>query len=150
MKVLFKKHVVNVWHPGEVKDVKSGYAINFLFPQNLAVELTPAVEKKMKAEAKSKDKHNRELIENRHNIADELNWKILNFYLKTWNNWKVFGWIWEKDVIQEVKNKFKIELTKKHIELPGGHIKKLGESFIFIKLWKDSMAKITANVLSSK
>ena len=150
MKVLFKKHVVNVGHIGEVKDVKPWYAANCLFPQGLAVELTPAVEKKLKAEKKSKDKHDRELIENRHNLADELNWKKLDFYLKIGSNWKVFGWIWEKDIIKEVKNKFKIELTKKHIELPGGHIKKLGETFIYVKLWKDAMAKITANVLASK
>ena len=54
----------------------------------------------------------------------------------------------EKDVIKAVKSKFKIELTKKHIDLPGGHIKKLWDSQIFVKLWKDSMAKLTANVIS--
>ena len=148
MKVLFKELVVNVGHPGDIKEVKSGYAMNFLIPQGKAVELTPALEKKYNQEKKSQDKHNRELIENRHNIAEELNWKKINFKLKTGPNWKVFGWIWEKDVIREIKNKFKIELTKKHIELPGGHIKKLGEAQIFIKLWKDSMAKIIANVIS--
>jgi len=150
MKVLFKKHVVNVGHPGEVKEVKSWYATNCLFPQGLAVELTPSVEKKLKAEIKSKNKHDKELVENRHNIADQLNWKKLDFYLKTGANWKVFWWIGEKDIIKEVKNKLKIELTKKHIDLPWGHIKKLGETFIYIKLWKDAMAKITANVLASK
>ncbi len=146
MKVLFKELVVNVGHPGDVKDVKSGYAINFLIPQGKAIELTPQAEMKLKQELKSKDKHNRELLENRHKISEELNWKIINFKLKTGTNWKVFGWIGEKDIIREVKNKFKIKLTKKHIELPNGHIKKIGESQIFIKLGKDSMAKIIANV----
>jgi large subunit ribosomal protein L9 len=150
MKVLFKKNVVNVWHIGDIKEVKSWYAINFLFPKWLAVELTPTEEKKLKEKLKKEDKHNRELIENRHKIANELNWKKLNFFLKTWVNWKVFWWIWEKDIIKEVKNKFKIDLTKKHIDLPDGHIKKLGETFIYIKLWKDAMAKIIANVLASK
>jgi ribosomal protein L9 len=37
---------------------------------------------------------------------------------------------------------FKLDLTKKHIDLPKGHIKKLGQSEIFIKLGKDAMAKM--------
>jgi ribosomal protein L9 len=43
---------------------------------------------------------------------------------------------------------FGIELTKKHIDLPGWHIKKLWESQVFIKLGKDAMAKLTALVES--
>jgi ribosomal protein L9 len=39
-------------------------------------------------------------------------------------------------------------LTKKHIEMPDGHLKKVGEHSLFIKLWKDSMAKITIIVNS--
>ena len=146
MKVLFKELVVNVGHPGDIKEVSTGYAKNFLLPQGKAIELTPQAEKEYKAKLKREDKHNRELIENRHKIADELNWKTLDFKLKTWANWKVFGGIWEKDVIKAIKSKFKIDLTKKHIDLPWGHIKKLWESQIFIKLWKDSMAKLIANV----
>jgi ribosomal protein L9 len=42
----------------------------------------------------------------------------------------------------EVKKKFKIELTKKHVQLLDGHIKKTGTHQIFIKLGKDAMAKM--------
>ncbi len=148
MKVLFKKLVVNVGHPWDIKEVKAWYAMNCLFPQGLAVELTPSVEKKMKRELKSQDKHNRELIENRHKISEELNGKKLNFTLKTWTNGKVFGWIGEKDIIKVVKKEYKVDLAKKHIDLPSGHIKKLWETFIYIKLWKDAQAKLTAIVES--
>lgn len=146
MKVLFKKLVVNVGHPWDIKEVKAWYAMNCLFPQGLAVELTPAVEKKMKQQLKTQDKHNRALIEDRHKISEELNGKILNFTLKTWANGKVFGWIGEKEIITAVKKEYKIDLAKKHIDLQAGHIKKLWETFIYIKLWKDAMAKMTANV----
>ena len=148
MKVLFKKLVVNVGHPWDIKEVKAGYAMNCLFPQWLAVELTHATEKKMKQELKSQDKHNRELIEDRHKISEDLNGKTLNFRLKTWANEKVFGWIGEKEIINAVKRQYKIDLAKKHISLQDGHIKKLWETFIYIKLWKDAMAKMTAIVES--
>ena len=148
MKVLFLKHVINVWKEGEIKDVKPGYAANCLLPQGLAIELTNAEEKKYKERLKREDKHIRELIENRHNIAEQLNWKKIEFSLKSWWWWKVYGWIWEKDIIREIKNLFKIDLSKKHIDLPGGHIKKLWEEFIYIKLGKDASAKMIASVTS--
>jgi ribosomal protein L9 len=62
--------------------------------------------------------------------------------LKTGANHKVYWWIWEKDIIAEIKKKYKIELSKKHIEMPDGHIKKLWENQIFIKFGKDAMAKV--------
>jgi ribosomal protein L9 len=83
-----------------------------------------------------------ELINNRHKIAEELTWNTINFKLKTWSWWKVYWWIWEKDIIREIKKRFKIELTKKHIDLPWWHIKKIWKSDVFIKLWKDAIAKI--------
>ena len=143
MKVLFLEHVINVWKKWEIKEVKSWFASNMLFPKKLAIELTPEQEKKHKMEIGREDKHRRELIENRHNLSDILNGKKISFSVKTWPNGKVFGGIWEKDIIEAVKKNFKIELSKKHISLLDGHIKKLWEHQVFIKLGKDSMAKMT-------
>ncbi len=142
MKVLFLKHVVNVWKEGEVKDVKPGYAANMLFPKGLAVEFTPQLEKSMKAKQKKEETHRRELIENRFKIADTLNMQKFEFVVKTWENHKVYGAIWEKDIAREVKKKFKINLTKKHIDMPDWHIKKLWENTVFLKFWKDAVSKV--------
>ncbi|NVP17592.1 50S ribosomal protein L9 [Candidatus Gracilibacteria bacterium] len=150
MRVLFLKHVINVGKPGEIKDVKPGYAANMLFPQGLAIELTPEAEKKHKEKIKKDEKHRMELIENRHEIAESLNHQKFSFTLKTGANHKVYGGIGEKDVIDEVKKKFKIELSKKHIEMPDGHLKKLGEHIIYIKLGKDAMAKIFVTLNEEK
>ena len=142
MKVLFLKHVINVWKEGDIKEVKPGYAANMLFPKGLAIELNAVAEKKYKDKLKKEESHKRELIENRHNISEKLTWVKLEFTLKTWANHKVYWWIWEKDIISEIKKKHKIELTKKHIVMPDGHIKKLWESQIYVKFWKDAMSKI--------
>jgi ribosomal protein L9 len=90
------------------------------------------------------------LVENRHNIVDILNWQKISFSVKTDNFWKVFGWIWEKNIITEVKKKFKIELSKSHINLPDWHLKNTWEHTIYVKLWKDAMAKIFVIVNSLK
>lgn len=146
MKVLFLENVIHVAKKWEIKEVKPGYAMNMLFPKNLAIEYTPEIAKKHNQSLKKDDAHRRELLENRHNLSENLNGKKLEFSVKTWANDKVYGAIWEKDIIQEVKKKFKIELTKKHILFDDGHLKKLWEHNVHIKLWKDAQAKITVTL----
>jgi large subunit ribosomal protein L9 len=146
MKVLFLKHVINVWKPWEIKEVKSGFAVNMLIPKWLAIELTPEAEKKHYEKLKKDEKYRMSLIEWRHEIAEELNWKLLEFVLKTWNNDKVYGWINEKDIIEAIKKRFKLNLERKHIEIPDWHLRKIWEHIIYIKLWKDSMAKMIVRI----
>lgn len=142
MKVLFLKHVVNVGKPWEIKEVKTWYASNMLLPQWLAIELTPEVEKQHKEKIRKEEKHRQMLIEDRHKIVEQLNMQKFEFVLKSGANQKVYGGIWEKDIISAIKKKFKIELTKKHIDMPDWHIKKVWETQIYIKLGKDAIAKI--------
>lgn len=146
MKVLFLKHVVNVWKPWEIKEVKAWYASNMLIPQWLAVELTPEVERQHKEKQKKEEKHRQMLIEDRHKIVEILNWQKFDFLMKAWNNQKIYWWVWEKDIISQIKKKFKIELSKKHIDMPDWHIKKVWETQVYVKLWKDAMAKIIINL----
>lgn len=142
MKVLFLKHVVNVGKPREIKEVKTWYASNMLLPQGLAIELTPEVERQHKEKIRKEEKHRQMLIEDRHKIVEQLNMQKFEFVLKSGANQKVYGGIWEKDIISAIKKKFKIELTKKHIDMPDWHIKKVWETQIYIKLGKDAIAKI--------
>jgi large subunit ribosomal protein L9 len=142
MKVIFLENVLHVAKAWEIKEVKPGYAQNMLFPKNLAKELTPAVEKSYKDQLKKVDAHRIEMIENRHNITDLLNGQILEFTLKTGSNDKVYGAIWEKEIIKAIFKKCRVELTKKHILLSSGHLKSLWETAVYIKLWKDAQAKI--------
>lgn len=146
MKVLFLENVLHVAKKWEIKEVKPGYAMNMLFPKNYAVELTPQVEKKYKDKLKKDDAHRRELLENRHNLSEILDGQKFEFSLKTGSNDKVFGAIWEKDIIQAVKRKCKIELTKKHILFNSGHLKTLWDHRVHIKLGKDAQANITVTI----
>jgi len=50
MKVLLRRNVPKLGHVGEVVDVKTGYARNYLIPQHLAAEPTPANVKAVEAE----------------------------------------------------------------------------------------------------
>lgn len=146
MKVLFLKLVPNVWHVWEIKEISDSYARNFLIPKWFAKKLDKLEEEKIKLEEKKKEESRRNLVDNRHKIIELLNGKTLTFKAKTLNNWKMFGWIWEYEIIEKIGKDFDINLEKKHIDMMEGHIKKLGKKDIYIKLSSDSIVKITVIV----
>jgi len=143
MKVLFLKLVPNVWHVWEIKEISDSYARNFLIPKWFVKKLDKIDEEKIKKEEKKKEEARRNLINNRNKIIELLNGKTLTFKAKTLDNWKMFGWIWEHEIIEKIEKNFNIKLEKKHIDMMDGHIKKLGKKDIYIKLSSDSIAKIT-------
>ena len=42
MKIILKKEIANLGEAGEVVEVKTGYALNYLVPQGFAVVGTPS------------------------------------------------------------------------------------------------------------
>lgn len=146
MKVIFLENVINVWKKWEIKEVKSWYASNFLLPRKYAIEFTKEEEKKYNNKLKQQDNKRRELVENKQEIIDKLNKQNLFFKLEAWTWEKVYWWVWEKDIINQIKSKYKIVLSKKHIELPLWHIKKIWESDIFINLWTKYIAKMIVQI----
>lgn len=146
MKVLFLEHVVNVGRKWEIKEVTDAYARNFLIPKKLAQKVTDDMLKKMKADEKKKESDRRNLVHNKTDIIQQLHGQHIVFKKKVWRNDKIFWNITEKDIISEIEKKFHIFLSKKHIAFPNGHIKKLGEDFVYIQLWENDSAKINISV----
>jgi large subunit ribosomal protein L9 len=67
MKVIFLQNVKKVGQKDQVKEINSGYAMNFLIPQKLAMEATPSalaqLEKKLKEKASGIEKGTAEFRE---------------------------------------------------------------------------------------
>ena len=149
MKVLLLEHVLHIWKAWEIKEVKPGFAANMLFPKNLAIEFTKEKEEQYKRKLQKKEQWRVNLIEKKHEIIEMLNWQKFEFTLK-WTEKKVFWAVAEKDLLWEIKKKFKLELTKKNIYLPDWHLKKVWEHTIFIKITEKEMAKVFVIVKSEK
>ncbi len=145
MKVIFLEHVVNVAKPGEIKDVKPGYALNSLIPQGLAKKLTPKMEKQLANQAKKEDLNRIALSSDKDDIIKKLEGKKLEFHLK-WDATKIFGSVSEKDILSLVNKLAGVTLTKKYIILPGGHIKTFGEHIAHVKLGKHHVARIILDI----
>lgn len=144
MKVLLIKTVDSLGNPGEVVNVASGYARNYLLPQKLAVIATKGSMKmavSLKAAAITREKEQNKAAEV---LAEKIRDLTLSFTATADENGQLYGGIGEREISAALSEK-KFEIDKQQILLDG-HIKNLGEHKVQIKLLGDLLETITVKV----
>lgn len=142
MKVIFLEHVLHVGKQWEVKEVSSWYASNFLFPKKLAKPYTENIANQISQAEQKKESERRILLWNKQELVDMLAWEAFPFTLK-WSGNKVYGSILPKDIAEYISKKYRIPVTKKHIDLWGVHsaLKTLWKHDIYVNFGENYAAK---------
>lgn len=135
MKVILKENVKSIGKKDEIINVSDGYARNYLFAKNLAVEATPGNLSKLQAKKDSaafkKDQEKQEAEK----VAEKLSKITLEFKVKAGENGKIFGGISSKEIAEKLENDYQIKVDKKKIDLKEP-IKILGVKRVDIKLFE--------------
>ncbi|MDD2533336.1 MAG: 50S ribosomal protein L9 [Eubacteriales bacterium] len=146
MKVILLKDVKALGKQDEIKEVQDGYARNFLFKQNLALEATPAnlntVKTKKGAESA---KVARELAEAKE-IGAKLNSQTIKLQMKAGDGGRLYGAVTAMDVASALeKAGFKID--KRGITIHQ-QIKTIGTFEAEIKLHHEVTIKVNIEVVA--
>ncbi len=138
MKIILLQDVKAIGKKFDIKEVKEGYARNFLIPKKLAIFASTQEIEKLRRE---KDRHD---VEREKNIArlkikaEEFKQVVLEFKLKTGEKGEAFGSISKRDIEKKLQTEgfgeVKIELEKP--------IKHLGEREIEIDLGEGVKASV--------
>lgn len=147
MKVILKADIKGVGRKDEVINASDGYARNFLFPKNLAVEANNENMAKLKAKQNSAKFQKEQDKEEALKVADKLSKISLKMKVKVGENGKIFGGVSAKEIAQELEKEYKIKVDKKKIELKET-IKALGIQIVEIKLFEGVVAKLKVDVIS--
>ena len=147
MKVILKADIKGVGKKDEVMNASDGYARNFLFPKNLAVEANNENMAKLKAKQNSAKFQKEQDKEEALKVADKLSKISLKMKVKVGENGKIFGGVSAKEIAQELEREYKIKVDKKKIEL-NETIKALGIQIVEIKLFESVVAKLKVDVIS--
>jgi len=148
MKVIVIKDTKNIGKKGEIKNVSDGYAKNFLIPNGIVMEATPANIRDLKrkkaadAEKRATDKASAEILKAKLAEIETV------LQTKAGEGGKVFGSVTSKDISDALLAQHGIEIDKKKIVLENP-IKQLGEYTITAKLYQEVTAefKVTVNAL---
>ena len=135
MKVILKADIKGVGKKDQVINASDGYARNFLFPKNLAVEANAENMSKLKSKKEATQFKKDVQKEEAEKIADKLSKITLRINVKVGENGKVFGGVSAKEIAENLAEKYKIKNNKKKIELKET-IKTLGTKDVNIKLYE--------------
>lgn len=133
MKVILLEDVNKIGKKGEVKDVKEGYANNFLFAKNLAVPATKQNLAAIEREKEIKVEEEKKRKEEAQAIGDKLTDKEFSFGVKAGDKGRLFGSITTKEIAQEIENQYNIKLDKRKLTIDEP-IKALGTYNVTAKL----------------
>jgi large subunit ribosomal protein L9 len=144
MKVILLADVKGQGKKGELCNVSDGYARNFLFPKNLAVEANSAAMSELKSREDAKNHHKQEEISAAKALADKLNGKEVKITAKAGASGKLFGAVTSKEIVAQIKKDLGIEIDRKKMTVAD--IKAFGSYSAEIKLYTGILAKITVTV----
>ena len=148
MKVILLADVKKLGKKDQIIEVSDGYAVNFLFPRRLAVQVT----KKSVEVLDTQQEERKELAAKMKADAEELAKKLdaitLTFKVKTGREGKLFGAISLKQVAEEL-SKLGIEIDKRKF-VDKGPLDELGFHHIGVELYKGIIGKVHVQILGEE
>ena len=141
MKVILNQDVIGLGEEGDIKDVASGYARNYLLPKKLAVPNTPEFLAALEHKRVSIEKRKSEKRLEAAGLKERLEAEEIRFIVPAGENGKLFGSVNNTNVAVELEKKgFTIE--KKRIEIPEHTIRNVGTFKIRIRLYDKEEATV--------
>ena len=147
MKVILKADIKGVGKKDQIINASDGYARNFLLPKNLAVEANTDNMTKLKSKQDANAYKKSQEKEEAKKTAEKLSKIQLKIEVKAGENGKVFGGVSAKEIAEQLKANYNIEVDKKKIELKET-IKTLGIRTVTIKLYEGVTGNLEIDVIS--
>ena len=140
MKVIFLKDVKGQGKKDDIKEVKDGYAENFLIKNGYAIKYSNRSKEILDNQIEDRNEKEKELIKECEEIKKKLESKTYTFKVKSGKEGKVFGSVSSKMICDELsKQGFKID--KKKILLDDA-LTTLGHHNVKVELHKKVIADI--------
>ncbi|MBN2851534.1 MAG: 50S ribosomal protein L9 [Clostridia bacterium] len=146
MEVILLEDVKGLGKKNELVKASDGYARNYLFKKNLAIEASKQNVNIMKNRQNAqKMKKNIELGDAKE-IKESIDGKEIVLHASSGENGKLFGSITTMDIAEALKKNFRVIVDKKKIIMKE-HIKSIGTHEIQIKIYQGVNATIKVNVI---
>ena len=147
MKVIFLADVKGKGKKGEIKEVPTGYAQNFLIKKNLAKEANAQAIGELRGKQKSEEKAHAELLAEAQKIKAKLEEEatVVQFTEKIGPDGRTFGSITNKKIAEELEKQFGIKIDKRHIQV-ASPIRSAGLIDVPVKIYQDVTGVINIRV----
>ena len=148
MKVILLADVKKLGKKDQIIEVSDGYAVNFLFPRRLAVQVTKKSVEVLDTQQEERKELAAKMKADAEELAKKLDTITLTFKVKTGREGKLLGAISLKQVAEELA-KLGIEIDKRKF-VDKGPLDELGFHHIGVELYKGVIAKVHVQILGEE
>ncbi|NLZ15458.1 MAG: 50S ribosomal protein L9 [Erysipelotrichaceae bacterium] len=149
MKVILLADVKNVGKKDQVIEVSDGYAVNFLFPRRLAVQMSKKSAEVLETQQEQKRENEAKLVAEAQKLVKVLEDITLEFKVKTGREGKLFGAISAKQITDELLRLYNVDIDKRKF-IDKGPFDRLGFYEIRVELHKGVVGKIRLHLVGEE
>ncbi|MCL1996757.1 MAG: 50S ribosomal protein L9 [Defluviitaleaceae bacterium] len=146
MKVILLKDVKGVGKKDQTINASDGYAKNFLFPKNLAIEATAQNLSRLNTKQEKEKAEQQQLFQQAQELSDKIQSITVTIKAKAGESGKLFGAVTNKEIALSLEQNHDLPVDRKKIVL-ARDIKSIGEFSADIKLHPKVVAKLAINVV---
>ena len=147
MKVILLTDIKGVGKKDQIINASDGYARNFLLPRKMAVEANNENLAKLKSKNESKAYKKEMDIKEAKAVKEKIEKITMKMVVKAGENGKIFGGVTSKEIAENLKKEYSIEIDKKKVLLPET-IKNIGTFKVDKKLYEGIIAQLKLNVVA--
>ena len=144
MKVILTQNVERLGQAGEVKEVATGYARNYLIPKGLALAATPGSLKQWNAQQKAQQVQEERLAAQAGELIRQLSEQVLTFEAKAGPTGRLYGSVTTGDIAEALEREFGISVDRRKIL--SDPLREVGEHTISVRLGPEAVAEVRAVV----
>ena len=119
MKVVFLEEVFGTAVPGEVKEVKNGFARNYLLPRGLAVPATKSAMQQADALSKKEEKRQAQLDSDAQKLIEKLEGQQITITARVGEQGRLYGSVTSADIAAKLATVFDGEFDRRRVLLPA-------------------------------
>jgi large subunit ribosomal protein L9 len=148
-KLILTQEVTGLGASGDVVDVKSGYARNYLLPRGFALAWTKGGEKDVERLRSARKAREIATVEEAQAVANKLQSAPVKITVKTGDSGRLFGTVGSAQIADAVEASGLGSIDKRTVEIPS-RIKAVGNYTATVRLHADVSATLDLQVVGSK
>ena len=145
MQIILLQDVKALGKKGELVNVSDGYARKIILPKKVGLEANAKNLNDLKLQKAAEEKKQKEILEEAKVLAKDLESKTLELKIKTGEGGRTFGSISSKEIAQELKTQYSLDIDKKKLQI-NDPIKTIGTHTVPVKLHPQVTAELKVKV----
>jgi large subunit ribosomal protein L9 len=148
MKLILTQEVAGLGGPGDIVDVKDGYARNFLVPRGYGMRWTRGGEKQVSTIRRAREVREVRGVEGASALKAELEGLSVQLTVRAGERGRLFGSVTPNDVVEAVRAAGGPEIDRRRVEI-AEPIKSVGTHRVTVRVHSEVSATISLEVIAS-